>query len=57
MWPQLQYFFWNSITQSCHRITYPLGNDKIIEQIKKDSTKVTIEAYEEDTEQDAEDDG
>ena len=25
--PQLQYFFWNSITQSCDRITYPLGKD------------------------------
>ena len=44
-WPQLQYFFWNSITESCDRITIPSGQDKIIDQIKKDITKVTVEAY------------
>jgi len=45
LWPQLQYFFWNSITESWDRITKPLGKDKIIEEIKKDITKVTVEAY------------
>jgi hypothetical protein len=57
LWPQRQYFFWNSITQSCDRITNPLGRDKIIEQIKKDIKKVTVEPYdEEDAEEDAEED-
>ena len=51
-WPQLQYFLWNSITESCYRITKPEGKDKIIEQIKKDFTKVGVEAYgEEDGEE------
>ena len=48
LWLQLQYFFWNSITESCHHIINPLGKDKIIEQIKKDITKVTVEVYGED---------
>ena len=51
-WPQLQYFLWNSITESCYRITKPVGKSKIIEQIKKDLTKVGVEAYgEEDGEE------
>ena len=41
LWPQLQYFFWNSITESCYRITKPLGRDKIVDQIKTDFSKVT----------------
>ena len=45
LWPQLQYFFWNSVTESCDRITKPSGKDKIIDQIKKDITNVTVEAY------------
>lgn len=54
-WAQLQYFIWNSITESCYRITKPVGKDKIIEQIKKDPTKVEVEAYgEEDGEEDGE---
>ena len=63
LWPQQQYFFWNCITQSCDRITSPLGKDNIIEQIKKDVTKVTVEEYDdeedalEDAEEDAEEDG
>lgn len=44
-WPQLQYFLWNSITESCYRITKPVGKDKIIDQIKKDLTKVEVEEY------------
>ncbi len=52
-WPQLQYFLWNSITESCYRITKPVGKDKIIEQIKKDLAKVEVEEYgEEDGEED-----
>lgn len=52
-WPQLQYFLWDSITESCYRITKPVGKDKIVEQIKKDLTKVVVEAYgEEDGEED-----
>ncbi|KAF8347251.1 hypothetical protein F5887DRAFT_916011 [Amanita rubescens] len=54
LWPELQYFFWNSITESCDRITNPLGKDKIIEQIKNDIKKVTVEEY--DEEDDVEDD-
>jgi len=43
--PRLQYFFWNCVTESCDRITKPLGKVNIIDQIKKDITKVTVEAY------------
>ncbi|KAJ7224645.1 hypothetical protein GGX14DRAFT_387319 [Mycena pura] len=32
------------ITESCYRITTPVWKDKIIEQIKKDLTKVRVEA-------------
>ena len=53
LWPQLQYFVRNVITESCYRITKPLGKDKIIEQIKNDFSKVTIEEYgEEEAEED-----
>jgi hypothetical protein len=38
--PQLQYFFWNSVTESCGRtgITIPSGKNNIIKQIKNDIT-------------------
>jgi len=42
--------------ESCDRITKPLGKDTIIEQIKNDIMKVTVEAYDEEFE-DAKDDG
>ncbi|KAJ7224581.1 hypothetical protein GGX14DRAFT_651113 [Mycena pura] len=54
-WPQLQYCLWHSITESCYRITKPVDKDKIIEQIKKDLTKVGVEACGEDDGEEDED--
>ena len=53
LWPQLQYFFWNSVTESCDRITKPSGRGEIIDQIKKDITNVTVEAYGEELAEEA----